>query len=368
MQKTNLTMTLAALALGASTLVALPARAHINVVGMLKSRGGDEKHFPCDGKRGDGPVYTFQPGATITIGIDEAIAHPSYFRIAFDNDGEDGFVEPKSIKPIDSSRKCPSSEHDQCGDADYCNVVSTDGATVLWDNLNPHLANAAKSLTWNVKLPDIECDNCTIQVIQVMEDDAFHGPYCPSDSCKEPSGYVEDLYHRCIDIKLVKGATNSPGTTTAPVNNMGMQCTAKDAPPTTTASDAGVATATDAGATTTTKTDAGAAKDAGGAKPAAKDAGSSATGGGSSDDQASDDGASDDDTSATGSTKDAGKGTKKDAGSSSSSDDDSDTAKPAKVDDGGCSVAASRGSASGALWSLLALSALLVRRKRDRAA
>jgi len=361
MQKTNLTMTLAALALGATTLATLPAHAHINVVGPIKARGGDQKNFPCDGKRGDGPTYTFEPGATITLGVDENIPHPGYYRIAFDNDGEDGFVEPKSIKPVDPARKCPFDGNDKCGESDFCNVVSSDGATVLWDNLNPHLGSGAKSLTWNVKLPDIECENCTIQILQIMED-TVHGAYCPTGSCTDSS--LEDIYHRCIDIKLVKGATNSPGTTTAAVNNMGMQCTPKDAPPITTPTDAGAASPTDAGTTT------GAAKDAGSTKPTARDAGAP-TGGGSSDDEPSDDGASDDDdTPATGSTKDAGKSpTKKDAGSTSSDDDDdSEPAKPAKLDDGGCSVVASHNNASGALWSLLALSALLVRRKRGRAA
>jgi hypothetical protein len=211
----------------AATAFATPAHAHIVMKGALLSRGGDQKMFPCDGKRGDGPVYTFAPGTTVTLSIDEQIPHPSYFRIAFDNDGDDDFVEPKSIKPIEASRQCPYDANDKCGAADYCNVEKPDGAGVLWDNLNPHVASAAKSLTWNVKLPDIECDNCTIQVIQVMED-TVHGAYCPSDSCKDTS--LEDLYHRCIDIKLVKGATNGPGATTMPEQNMGMQCTSGATP------------------------------------------------------------------------------------------------------------------------------------------
>jgi hypothetical protein len=207
--------------LGAST-----AQAHISMTGALLSRGGDQKSSPCDGDKGDGQIYTFEPGATITLALNEAIPHPSYFRIAFDDDGDDGFVEPKSIKPIEASRACPFDKDDQCGESDFCNVVSATGATVLWDNLNPHTSAQAKSMTWNVKLPDIECENCTIQVLQIMED-TVHGAYCPQGSCANAANSLEDIYHRCIDIKLKKGATNSPGTTTAPVNNMGMQCMAE---------------------------------------------------------------------------------------------------------------------------------------------
>lgn len=368
MQTTNLTMALAALAVSASSLLAAPAHAHISMVGALKSRGGDQKSSPCDGKRGDGPVYTFAPGTTITLSVNEGIPHPSYFRIAFDNDKDDNFVEPKSIKPIEASRKCPFDANDQCGESDFCNVTSTTGgATVLWDNLDPHPSGGGKTWAWNVKLPDVECENCTLQVLQIMED-TVHGAYCPQGSCAAAGDSLEDIYHRCIDIKLVKGATNGAGATTDAVNNKGMQCVAKEAPPATGGSDAGVAPATDAGTAPAKDAGAGTVKDAGSTKPTTKDAGSSTPGGGTSDDEGGEDEASDDDTAPTTSTKDAG--TKKDAGKASSSDDDAedDAAPPTKLDDGGCSVAASNASASGALWSLLALGALLVRRKRGRAA
>jgi hypothetical protein len=175
--------------------------------------------------RGAGPVYTFAPGTTITIAVDEFVPHPSYYRIAFSKDGDSKsvFVEPKSIKPIEASRPCPIDANDKCGASDFCNVKMADGSGVLWDNLNPHTSAEAKSLTFTVTLPNIECDNCTVQVIQVMEDNAFHGDYCPSDSCTNSS--AEDIYHVCIHLKLVKGATNGAGATTAPEQNMGMKCT-----------------------------------------------------------------------------------------------------------------------------------------------
>jgi MYXO-CTERM domain-containing protein len=362
-------MALAALAVSASALLATPAHAHISMVGALKSRdtvvetGKDpQKSFPCDGKKGDGPTYTFEPGATIKLEISEDIPHPSYFRIAFDNDGDDNFVSPKSIKPIEADRKCPFDGADKCGDSDFCNVTSaTGGAAVLWDNLDSHPASAAfgKKWAWNVKLPNVECANCTIQVIQVMEDVA-HGAYCPPDSCTDPKDSFEDIYHRCIDIKLVKGATSSAGTTKDAVSNKGEQCAAKDSPPIA-SNDAGVPASSDAGSPTA---DAGVTvKDAGSSKPTAKDAGSSKPGT-APPGEGTDDDDSDDDSTAVGSTKDAGKGTKRDAGKASSSDDEVTT--PAKVDDGGCSVAPSNTGSSGAAWSLLALSALLARRKRSR--
>jgi MYXO-CTERM domain-containing protein len=52
-----------------------------------------------------------------------------------------------------------------------------------------------------VTLPNVECDNCTLQVIQVMEDNAFHGDYDPT-----PGVGIPDIYHQCIDLVLKAGA------------------------------------------------------------------------------------------------------------------------------------------------------------------
>ncbi|HET6334099.1 MAG TPA: SCE4755 family polysaccharide monooxygenase-like protein [Polyangiales bacterium] len=257
MKKNHWTLTVVAGAIGAASLTAAPAHAHISTKGALQSRGGDQKQSPCDGAKGDGMVYTFAPGATITLAVNEDVPHPSYFRIAFDNDGED-FVEPASIDPIDKTRACPYNADDQCGKSDYCTTAgAAKGAVVLWDNLDPHLQTAAKGGSWNIKLPDVECANCTLQVLQVMED-VVHGAYCPQGSCAASGASLEDIYHRCIDIKLVKGATNGPGASTAPAMNMGMECPA-----------AGAGTAGSGGA---------AAAGAGGSAPAAGSGGTATAG------------------------------------------------------------------------------------------
>jgi MYXO-CTERM domain-containing protein len=212
------------------------AQAHIDMVGDVIGRQGDQKLSPCDGPP-TGKVYTFEPGATIKLQVNETIQHPSYYRIAFDDNGQDGFKEPATIDPIDPNRKCPSDTagQDQCtkGKGDYCNVVSnTGGASVLWDYLDPHLSGG-QTWTYTVTLPNVECSNCVIQVIQVMEDDyiagfPIHGPFCPqgNPNC-DAKASLEDIYHRCIDIKLQKGAGMTPGTVSlgpTEVKNNGLLC------------------------------------------------------------------------------------------------------------------------------------------------
>jgi hypothetical protein len=194
------------------------AHAHLSLEqgGTHMSRYGDGeiKDGPCGrdgGTRGDN-VYTYEPGSTITIKAKEFIPHPGYFRIAFDDDGDDGFVDPASIKPIDPERPCPYDGNDKCGESDFFN-----NETVLMDNLDPHLSNGQPTYTWEVKLPDVECDNCTLQIIQVMED-TVHGPYAPKGSANEIF-YIEDVYHTCIDLVLKRGGSPDDNPEPPPVED-----------------------------------------------------------------------------------------------------------------------------------------------------
>jgi hypothetical protein len=365
------------------------AHAHISMKGALQSRGGDQKQSPCDGSRGDGPEYTFAPGATITLSVNEDIPHPSYFRIAFDNDGED-FVEPASIEPIDKSRACPFDKDDQCGKSDFCTSAgAAKGAIVLWDNLDPHLSSAAKGGTWQVKLPDVECSKCTIQVLQIMED-TVHGAYCPQGTCAASANSLEDIYHRCIDIKLVKGAPSGPGVATAPVSNQGVECPSPNAAGGAAGSSGSAANSGTAGVAATTAGGGGRASAGSSATMAIPMAGAMSTpvamagAGGSSAAAKPTTTSPNSGTTGTGATgaltvastgtagKPASAGTSSgSAGSPSAAKADTTTAstEAPKSNDGGCSVA-QPGARSGSAASLLSLMMLLFgvrRRKQIRA-
>ena len=190
--------------LGLLGVTAAPASAHISLEksGTHESRYGDSelKDGPCGmagGKRGTN-VYTYESGETITVKITETIPHPGYFRIAFDEDGDDGFVDPVSIKPQLESRGCPCSGCDAAADhCDKSDFYNTPEVLEGMDNLDPHTTLMLnKEYTWQVKLPDVECDNCTLQIIQVMEDPLGHGPYDGKS----------DVYHQCIDLVLKRPA------------------------------------------------------------------------------------------------------------------------------------------------------------------
>lgn len=174
-------------------LFAGEVRAHLDLTSptprttMLKSG-------PCGAGPDDprGPtVATFKPGEEITVTWNEYVDHPGHYRIAFDEDGQDIFFDPKDFNDVSG------------------------GPGVLIDGIADKNGG---DYSQKVTLPNVECDNCVLQVIQMMTD-------------KPPYGDGNDLYYQCADIALVgavagttsgdtssttdAGTTAEPGTTDA---------------------------------------------------------------------------------------------------------------------------------------------------------
>jgi len=159
-------------------LFAGEARAHLDLTSPMP-RTTSLKQGPCGAGPDDprGPtVATFKPGEKIVVTWNEYIDHPGHYRIAFDEDGQDGFFDPKDFNDVSG------------------------GPGVLMDGIaDKQGGDYAQEIT----LPNVECDNCVLQVIQMMTD-------------KAPYGDGNDIYYQCADIALVgvvEGTTGEPGTT-----------------------------------------------------------------------------------------------------------------------------------------------------------
>lgn len=176
---------LGTIALLTPLLIASVAEAHIHLVyppSRNPSPLNEQKTAPC-GLRGaarGATVATFEPGATITVRWDETINHPSHYRIAFDADGQDDLAPP-----------------------------TYDDATQTWSSsstvivLADDIADAAGgSYRAEVTLPDLECESCVLQLIQVMYD-------------KPPYDGANDIYYHCSDIELRRGAASADGGATS---------------------------------------------------------------------------------------------------------------------------------------------------------
>jgi hypothetical protein len=123
-----------------------------------------------------GNVTSFEPGETIEVRWDEYIDHPGHYRIAFDDDGDDDFHDP----PLDHFVNPPP----------MMGPYSND--TVLLDGIADKGRGESDYLV-TVTLPNVTCDNCTLQVIQVMTD-------------KEPfTTPGDDIYYQCADLVLREG-------------------------------------------------------------------------------------------------------------------------------------------------------------------
>lgn len=156
-----------------------PARAHLGLITPASRYGPDVlKTGPCGVAEGERTaiVTHYEPGETIEVSWDEYIDHPGHYRIAFDPDGDDDFVDPSTMTELHSNE------------------------AVLLDGI-PDEGPGERDYVATVTLPDVTCDNCTLQVIQVMYDKP---PYTTPGN---------DIYYQCADLVLrVGGAPPDAGS------------------------------------------------------------------------------------------------------------------------------------------------------------
>jgi len=152
------------------------AEAHLGLEVPASRYGSEElKPGPCgivDGQRTANVTY-YEPGETIEVRWNEYVDHPGHYRIAFDADGDDDFVDPATMMEL------------------YSNDA------VLLDGIADRDGGGVYTAT--VTLPDVTCENCTLQVIQMMYDKP---PYITPGN---------DIYYQCADLVLRRGDTVPDG-------------------------------------------------------------------------------------------------------------------------------------------------------------
>lgn len=148
--------------------------------------GDPQKAGPCGGTTADpgtptGDITALTGGEMLHIKVKETVYHPGFYRVALSvldrselpADPEDttrlGSRGPISVSgKIDPNPKPP---------------VLLDG---LWEH---HERKPAQEWETDVKIPNINCEHCTIQVIQFMEEHAIN-----------TDGRFS--YHHCADLKI----------------------------------------------------------------------------------------------------------------------------------------------------------------------
>jgi hypothetical protein len=205
MQRYPLTALAVALAAGLQ-LASSNAFAHIELQVPLNRysdiKSGDNKSCPCgsgttnrscrkpeefsDPNRSVDRATTFAPGDTITVRFDEYVGHAGRYRVAFDPDGAD---------LDDFNQNILLDEQDPRGNAGNM------GEGSMWE--------------FQVTLPDMTCDNCTLQLIQVMDGNITDPVLNPADR--------GGTYFQCADIVLAEGTAAGGVPPAAPTEHRGQE-------------------------------------------------------------------------------------------------------------------------------------------------
>ena len=127
-------------------------------------------------------------GDTIHIKIKETIYHPGFYRVAL-------AVKDRAELPKDPDAITRQGTRGPISVSGR--IESNPQLPVLADGLFLHHAAPAKDTFWeaDVKLPNINCDKCTLQIIQLMTEQS-KAPYDPS------AEDADDIYYQCIDLRL----------------------------------------------------------------------------------------------------------------------------------------------------------------------
>jgi hypothetical protein len=181
-------------AVAATAALAAPAAAFAHFVlvtpatTLEQNRLGDpQKSFPCGGTSANpgtptGAVTAVRGGDELPIKIQETIYHPGHYRIAL-------AVKDVSELPADPETVTRMTERGPWSVS--AKIDPNPKPPVLVDGLFQHTTKPEPGSFFetNLKIPNINCENCTLQVIQWM---AEHGLNKDGDFS----------YHHCAALKI----------------------------------------------------------------------------------------------------------------------------------------------------------------------
>src|SRR6218665_2825972 len=182
----------AVLFISAAVLVAAPASAHFILVAPdawveVNVLGDPQKAAPCgtsDLTKGTptGKVTAMTGGDMLHIKIKETIYHPGHYRVA---------LSVLDRKELPADPEATTKEGTRGPISVSGKIDPAPKPPVLADGLFLHRERPAKEKYWEtaIKLPNINCDKCTVQVLQFMEEHGLN---------KEG----EFSYHHCADLKI----------------------------------------------------------------------------------------------------------------------------------------------------------------------
>jgi hypothetical protein len=158
---------------------------------LVEDQRGDPQNLgPCGGTSAyagspTGVVYQAAGGSKLHIKIQETIYHPGFYRVS---------LAVKSIDELPADPVAVTRDTEKGPWSISGAIQSNPQMPVLADGLFSHRTRPAAGTQlppWetDVTLPNINCEKCTLQIVQFMEDHGYN----------KDGGYT---YHHCADIKI----------------------------------------------------------------------------------------------------------------------------------------------------------------------
>ena len=152
------------------------------------NRGDPQKAGPCGGSNTDWgkPSYIVAKaigGQKLHIKIQETVYHPGHYRVAL-------AVNSPTELPLDPQVTTKDGERGPMSVS--ATIQNPTAIPVLADGLFVHSTRPTgpmEPFETDVQLPNINCKNCTLQVVQFMAEHAFNNP----------GGYS---YHHCANLQI----------------------------------------------------------------------------------------------------------------------------------------------------------------------
>jgi hypothetical protein len=126
-------------------------------------RGDPQKLAPCGGTLADPgepttAVTAVTGGSKLKIVVNETILHPGHYRISL--------ARRRNLLPLDPAVTMHDTERGLRSQSAF--IMTTPTPPIIVDGLWPHTEKPAGNWETEITIPNITCEGCQLQVIQVM--------------------------------------------------------------------------------------------------------------------------------------------------------------------------------------------------------
>ena len=153
---------------------------------LVENEQGDpQKLGPCGGTTADhgmptNAVNKVRGGQKLHLKIQETVYHPGHYRVA------PAAGSREQLPPDPEVVTTPGERGPRSVSAA---IQSRPQKPVLADGLFAHTARPAAAFETDIEIPNINCDKCTLQIVQFMAEHGFNAD----------GGY---FYHHCADLQI----------------------------------------------------------------------------------------------------------------------------------------------------------------------